>query len=109
MALFAYVLTAFVANVSWGQALRATFVPSLTFNVKYFTALIAILGTTISPYLFFWQASQEAEDVKADAQRNPLVRAPRQARNALERIRKDTFVGMAFSNLIALAIILTAA
>jgi NRAMP (natural resistance-associated macrophage protein)-like metal ion transporter len=109
MALFAYVLTAFVANVSWGQALRATFVPSLTFNVKYFTALIAVLGTTISPYLFFWQASEEAEEVRDNRKEHPLKWAPWQARKQFQRIKVDTVVGMGFSNLISLFIILTTA
>jgi Mn2+/Fe2+ NRAMP family transporter len=109
MALFAYVLTAFVANVSWGQALSATFVPSLIFNVKYFTALIAVLGTTISPYLFFWQASEEAEDVRDNRKEHPLKWAPWQARKQFERIRVDTVLGMAFSNVISLFIILTTA
>jgi Mn2+/Fe2+ NRAMP family transporter len=109
MALFAYVLTAFVANVSWGQALHATFVPSLTFNAKYFTALIAVLGTTISPYLFFWQASEEAEEVRDSRKEHPLKWAPWQARKQLQRIRVDTVVGMGFSNLVSLFIILTTA
>jgi Mn2+/Fe2+ NRAMP family transporter len=74
-----------------------------------FTSLVAILGTTISPYLFFWQASQEAEEVQVVQERKPLIRAPRQAKDAFERIRADTLVGMAFSNIIALAIILIAA
>jgi Mn2+/Fe2+ NRAMP family transporter len=98
-----------VANVSWEEALRATFVPSLTFNVKYFTALIAVLGTTISPYLFFWQASEEAEDVRDNRKEHPLKWAPWQARKQFERIRVDTVVGMAFSNVISLFIILTTA
>jgi NRAMP (natural resistance-associated macrophage protein)-like metal ion transporter len=109
MALFAYVLTAFVANVSWGQALHATFVPSLTFNAKYFTALIAVLGTTISPYLFFWQASEEAEEVRDNRKEHPLKWAPWQARKQFQRIRVDTVVGMGFSNLVSLFIILTTA
>ena len=71
--------------------------------------MVAILGTTISPYLFFWQASQEAEDTKQEPQRKPLVKAPRQAPDAIERIRIDTYVGMAFSNLVALAIMITTA
>jgi Mn2+/Fe2+ NRAMP family transporter len=70
---------------------------------------VAILGTTISPYLFFWQASQEAEDIKAVPERKPLLRRPGQAADALKRIRLDTYVGMAFSNLVALAIIITTA
>jgi NRAMP (natural resistance-associated macrophage protein)-like metal ion transporter len=109
MALFAYVLTAFVAHVSWGQALRAAFVPSVMFNIKYFTALIAVLGTTISPYLFFWQASEEAEDVRDHRKEHPLKWAPWQARKQFERIRVDTVVGMGFSNVVSLFIILTTA
>ena len=71
--------------------------------------MVAILGTTISPYLFFWQASQEVEDVRADPAARPLVRAPGQAPREFERIRLDTVIGMAFSNLVALAIIITTA
>jgi NRAMP (natural resistance-associated macrophage protein)-like metal ion transporter len=109
LSLFAYVAALFAAHVPWDEALAGLFVPGITWSADYFTTLVAILGTTISPYLFFWQASQEAEDVKTNHERKPLVRAPRQARNAYERIRMDTLVGMAFSNLIALAILLTAA
>ena len=109
LSLFTYVAALFAAKVHWAEALTGLFVPRITWSSEFFTTLVAILGTTISPYLFFWQASQEAEDVKANQQRQPLVRAPRQARNAFERIRADTLVGMAFSNLIALAIILTTA
>jgi Mn2+/Fe2+ NRAMP family transporter len=110
LSLFAYVAALFAVHVDWGEALSGLLVPRITWSAEFFTTLVAILGTTISPYLFFWQASQEAEDVKANQARKPLLRAPRQARNAFERIRADTLlVGMAFSNLIALAIILTAA
>ena len=109
LSLFAYVAALFAAHVHWGEALSGLLVPRITWSADFFTTLVAILGTTISPYLFFWQASQEAEDVKANNARKPLVRAPKQARNAFERIRADTLVGMAFSNLIALAIILTTA
>jgi len=109
MALFAYVLTPFVAHVSWGQALRATLVPSVKFNVAYFTALTAVLGTTISPYLFFWQASEEAEDVRENRKERPLKWAPWQAPKQFDRIKTDTVVGMGFSNLVSLFIILTTA
>jgi NRAMP (natural resistance-associated macrophage protein)-like metal ion transporter len=109
LALFAYVLTAFVAHVDWGRALRATVLPSLSFNTRYLTTLIAVLGTTISPYLFFWQASEEAEDVRDCRGEHPLKWAPWQAREQFNRIRVDTVVGMAFSNLVALFIILTTA
>jgi NRAMP (natural resistance-associated macrophage protein)-like metal ion transporter len=108
-ALFAYILTAFVAHVDWGHALRATILPSLYFNGRYFTTLIAVLGTTISPYLFFWQASEEAEDVRDNRKEHALKWAPWQAQEQFERIRVDTVVGMGFSNLVALFIILTTA
>ena len=71
--------------------------------------MVAIFGTTISPYLFFWQASQEVEEIKNVGPRKPLVTAPSQATNALERIKVDTYIGMAFSNLVALAIMFTTA
>jgi NRAMP (natural resistance-associated macrophage protein)-like metal ion transporter len=109
VALFAYILTAFVAHVDWGQALRATILPSLSFNRSYLTTLIAVLGTTISPYLFFWQASEEAEDVRDNPKDHPLKWAPWQAKRQFDRIRVDTVVGMGFSNLVALFIILTTA
>ncbi len=67
------------------------------------------MGTTISPYLFFWQASQEVEDTKQKPARKPLLKAPRQGPDAIERIRADTYVGMAFSNIVALAIMITTA
>ncbi len=107
--LFAYVLTAFVANVNWGHALRATVLPSLSFDTRYFTTLIAVLGTTISPYLFFWQASEEAEDVRGHRKEHALKWAPWQAKEHFDRIRVDTYTGMAFSNVVALFIILTTA
>jgi Mn2+/Fe2+ NRAMP family transporter len=71
--------------------------------------VVAVLGTTISPYLLFWQASQEAEDVHAVAERQPLRRKPEQGPQALARIRTDTAFGMAYSNLVALAILVTTA
>ena len=109
LALFAYVLTAFVAHVKWTEAFRAMFVPSISPNRKYFTTLIAVLGTTISPYLFFWQASEEAEDVADNRDEHPLRRAPWQAREQFARIRVDTYVGMGLSNVVATFIILTTA
>jgi Mn2+/Fe2+ NRAMP family transporter len=71
--------------------------------------VVAVLGTTISPYLFFWQASQEAEDDRTAPARQMLKRAPHQGEGAFNRIHLDTFVGMGFSNFIALAIMITAA
>jgi NRAMP (natural resistance-associated macrophage protein)-like metal ion transporter len=109
LALFAYVITAFVAHVDWKQAARSTLWPSISFNAKYFTTLTAVLGTTISPYLFFWQASEEAEDVRNNRQEHALKRAPWEAKEQFARIRVDTYAGMGLSNAVALFIILTAA
>ena len=109
LALFAYVATAFVARVDWSAALRGTFLPALALQKGFFTALIATLGTTISPYLFFWQASQEAEDVATNPLDHPLKQAPGEAPSQLGRIRVDTYIGMAFSNVVALFIIMTTA
>ena len=75
----------------------------------FISTLVAVLGTTISPYLFFWQASQEAEDLRVKPNRDPLTAAPEQAPAAFERIRLDTCVGMGLSNVVALAVILTTA
>ena len=72
-------------------------------------ALVGVLGTTISPYLFFWQASQEVEEVKSHARQKPLREAPQQARVQIHRIRVDTTIGMAVSNIVAYSIIVTSA
>ena len=109
ISLFAYVATLAVVKVPWADALRGVFVPSITWSSDFFTTLLAIFGTTISPYLFFWQASQEAEEQRIMRHEKPLVKAPKQAPEAFERIHLDTLIGMAFSNLIALAIITTTA
>jgi NRAMP (natural resistance-associated macrophage protein)-like metal ion transporter len=109
LCLFAYVAALLVAKVSWGEALNGLLLPKLTFSETYLTTIVAIFGTTISPYLFFWQASQEAEDERVDPDKHPLIEAPLEAAKEFSRIRADTIVGMAFSNLIALSIITTAA
>jgi NRAMP (natural resistance-associated macrophage protein)-like metal ion transporter len=109
LSLFAYVGALAFAHISWGQALTGVLVPHLTWSADYFTTIVAIFGTTISPYLFFWQASQEAEDQRVDAAKHPLIERQYGALKEFHRIRADTVVGMAFSNLIALSIIITAA
>jgi Mn2+/Fe2+ NRAMP family transporter len=84
--------------------------PHLEFSGSYLTVVVAIFGTTISPYLFFWQAGEEVEGEKEDpAVAQPLVEAPRPAPRALARIQLDTIVGMGFSNIVALFIMLTTA
>jgi NRAMP (natural resistance-associated macrophage protein)-like metal ion transporter len=109
LSLFAYVAALFAVDVSWTDALLGVLVPRITWSKEYFTTLVAIFGTTISPYLFFWQASQEAEDQRVNQDEKPLRIAPEQAPVAFERIRVDTLIGMALSNIIALSIILTTA
>jgi NRAMP (natural resistance-associated macrophage protein)-like metal ion transporter len=108
-ALFAYVGTAFVVHVPWGAVLRFTAIPAISWSSDYWMALVAVLGTTISPYLFFWQASEEAEEVRVTPGESALKRKPRQAFAQFRRIAFDTRAGMALSNLIAFFIILTAA
>ena len=109
LALFAYVGTVFVVQVPWGEVLYRVVVPSVSPDVNYVVAVVAVFGTTISPYLFFWQASQEVEEQRATRGEEPLRAAPEQAERSLRRIKIDTYIGMAFSNLIAFFIMLTAA
>ncbi len=109
LSLFAYVGVVFVADVPWGTVAHDLVAPNLSFKADYLTVLVAILGTTISPYLFFWQAEAEVEEVQEEPDARPLRRAPAQGAAALGRIRLDTYIGMAFSNLVALFIVLTTA
>jgi len=109
LSLFAYVGTAFYVHVPWSEVVHAVVVPKVEITREYLTALIAVLGTTISPYLFFWQASQEVEEVTCNPGEEALKQAPQQARSQLGRIRLDTYIGMALSNMVAFFIILTTA
>jgi NRAMP (natural resistance-associated macrophage protein)-like metal ion transporter len=109
LALFAYFGTVLTVQIPWGEAALGLLVPTFLPDAGFWTTVVAVLGTTISPYLFFWQAAQEAEDTRIDPERKPLLRAPRQGPDEIERIRLDTYVGMAFSNLVALAIIVATA
>ena len=109
LALFAYVAVVFVVRVDWASVGYHLVAPRIAWTSAYLTSLVAILGTTISPYLFFWQAEEEVEDVKERDGAKPLTRAPRQAKAAFGRIRLDTYLGMGLSNLVALFIIITTA
>ena len=109
LALLAYVATAFVVHIPWSQVVVSTLAPHMSWKPEYITTVVAVFGTTISPYLFFWQASQEVEDQLADPRAQPLIRAPHQAKANLRRIKIDTYVGMGFSNLVAFFIILITA
>jgi NRAMP (natural resistance-associated macrophage protein)-like metal ion transporter len=109
LTLFAYVATAFTVNIPWSAALLAAVWPKPTINTDYFLMVVAVLGTTISPYLFFWQASQEVEEMKQGKIQRPLRDLSRGGHSEIDRIRIDTIVGMIFSNVIAFFIILTTA
>jgi NRAMP (natural resistance-associated macrophage protein)-like metal ion transporter len=109
LSLFAYVGVAFVVHMPWGKVAYHLFVPEISFAPGYLTVVVAILGTTISPYLFFWQAEEEVEEVKERDNARPLERAPEQARTEFRRIRWDTYIGMGFSALIAMFILWTTA
>jgi Mn2+/Fe2+ NRAMP family transporter len=87
------------------NVLAGAFIPSMSISSQDFTALMAVLGTTISPYLFFWQASQEVEEQKSAPTEQPLKSAPEQAQRQLRPMRVDTYIGMAVSNLIGFFII----
>jgi NRAMP (natural resistance-associated macrophage protein)-like metal ion transporter len=109
LSLFAYVIALAVVEVPWGEALKGVLIPRASWDAAFLTTLVAILGTTISPYLFVWQSSQEAEEQRIDADKKPLKKDSSDAPEEFRRIRLDTMIGMAFSNLIALSIIVTTA
>jgi len=109
LTLFAYVATALTVKIPWSTALLAAIWPTPTINADYFLMVVAVLGTTISPYLFFWQASQEVEEMNQGRKGRPLRELAKGGDPELHRIRIDTIVGMFFSNAIAFFIILTTA
>jgi NRAMP (natural resistance-associated macrophage protein)-like metal ion transporter len=107
LSLFAYVGVLLAVQTDWKAAATGLVVPRI-FGREGILTIIALLGTTISPYLFFWQSSQEAEDV-ATSRSKPLKQQPRRAASEFRRMRFDTFAGMAFSDLISIAIIMSTA
>ena len=109
VSLFAYVATALAVDVPWHQVVHDTFVPTIIWRQDYLVAIVAVLGTTITPYCFFWQSSEEAEDERINPAAHRLIDAPDEARAEIGRIRIDTYLGMGFSNLISLFIIITTA
>jgi Mn2+/Fe2+ NRAMP family transporter len=109
LSLFAYVGTIFVVEIDWAQAIRGTLVPNISLTPEYLGALVAVLGTTISPYLFFWQSAEEVEEMQNAPREKALKETPGRAPGQLHRIKMDTYLGMAFSNLISYFIILTVA
>jgi NRAMP (natural resistance-associated macrophage protein)-like metal ion transporter len=109
VALLAYVAVLFTIAVPWGEVVRGMVWPKVALTAQTLTVIVAVFGTTISPYLFFWQAAQEVEELNADPNATALAEAPEGAREHLRRIKIDTYVGMGFSNLIALVIMISTA
>jgi len=109
LTLLAYVGVGFAAKADWTLALRSLVLPSMRWDREYATTVVAILGTTISPYLFFWQANQESEEIRRIDADRPLAVAPEQAAAQFHRLRTDTLVGMGFSNAIAFFMIVATA
>ena len=107
MSLFAYVIAAFLAKPDWYEVARATFMPQVRFTSEYVTTLVAILGTTISPYLFFWEASEEVEEEKSEG-RARLTQRLGATDDEIRREKVDTVVGMLFCNVVFYFVILAA-
>lgn len=107
-ALFAYILTAFTIKIDWSQVLLSTIIPHIEWSKDYIFNIVAILGTTISPYLFFWQANEEVEEEIAHHKLRQLgAGQPRVTPKDISRLRIDTTIGMFFSNLVMFFIIVT--
>ena len=103
LVLFAYVAAAFSLRLPWGEVLASTFIPRFSWQRDFIVMVVAVLGTTISPYLFFWQASLEVEErrLKEGKKEAPLGKSPAAARRRFEPIVIDTWTGMALSNVVA--------
>jgi NRAMP (natural resistance-associated macrophage protein)-like metal ion transporter len=110
LSLFAYVVTVFIVKQDWSAIAKSTFIPSVSLNKEYIMNVVAIFGTTISPYLFFWQADEEVEEaiaknkMKASGEAKPAIK-----KGEIKSMRIDTILGMFFSNLVMFFIILTTA
>ena len=109
LSLFAYVGTVFASHVDWSRVVSETLLPHISFDATYVLLVVGIFGTTISPYLFFWQAAEEVEDIADIPDRKSLIDHPAQAPTQLKRLTYDTLFGMGFSNIIAFFIMLTTA
>jgi NRAMP (natural resistance-associated macrophage protein)-like metal ion transporter len=107
ISLFAYPAVALVVHLPWAEVAQGLVLPKIQFKTDYLTVVVGVLGTTISPYLFFWQAEEEVEETKERPGAIPLNRAPWQAHDEFKRIRLDTYLGMFFSNFVSLSILIT--
>jgi Mn2+/Fe2+ NRAMP family transporter len=108
LTLLAYIGAALLATRQWGIVLKSTFIPTLRYDSQYLTTLVAILGTTISPYLFFWQASEEVEE-EIDMGRKRVHDRKGATNEELKNVKWDTVAGMIFCNLVFYFVILAAA
>jgi NRAMP (natural resistance-associated macrophage protein)-like metal ion transporter len=106
LALLSYVVLVLTIQIPWREVAAHSLTPHFSLTAAYLTVVVAVFGTTISPYLFFWQASQEVEELDADPDAGALAHAPQGAEEHLRRIKIDTYLGMAFSNIVAFCIIL---
>ena len=109
LSLLAYVAVVLMININWHDVIIHTLLPHITMSAEYATIVVALFGTTISPYLFFWQASQEVEEMRNDKHAHSLLHSPKNAHTQLRRIKIDTYIGMGFSNLVAFFIMLSTA
>ena len=111
LVLFAYVAAAFSIHIRWGEVLASTFIPRVTWDHDFILMLVAVLGTTISPYLFFWQASLEVEErrIKERKKEAPLPSGAQSTAARFQPIVIDTWIGMALSNIVGFFIIVTTA
>lgn len=107
LSLLAYAGIVFTVKIPWGEVALRSFVPEISFTPAFLTMVVAVFGTTISPYMFFWQSSQEVEDLGTDPEKRSLLHTPHLAPAELKRIRFDTWTGMAVCSLIAFFIVLT--
>jgi NRAMP (natural resistance-associated macrophage protein)-like metal ion transporter len=109
LSLLAYVAVAFTVHVPWGHVLARTALPHVAFSLATATVVVAVFGTTISPYLFFWQTSEEVEDLEIDDSIHPLTEHPEEAPEAMRRIEWDTYIGMAYANIVGFFVMLSTA
>ena len=107
LSLFAYVIAAFLAKPDWFAVAKATFIPQISFTSEYITTIVAILGTTISPYLFFWEAGEEVEEEKSEG-RTKLSERKGATDIEIKKEKIDTIVGMLFCNVVFYFVILAA-
>lgn len=108
--LFSYIITVFIVKQDWFKILKSIVIPNISFSKEYILNIVAILGTTISPYLFFWQADEEVEEEIQNHKIASMGRGkPHISKGDIKKLRLDTVIGMFFSNLVMLAIIITTA